>query len=221
MLRRAGGNSCEPQSGCRINGKLPDGKINPGKIPHRLKLYIKYMVSIRCKMIVKEELKKLGLHFIITDMGVVDIMENITAEQREQIKIALLKSGLELMDDKKALLIDKIKNIIVERVYYSDELPKTNFSDFLSEKLNCDYTYLANLFSEVQGTTIEKFIISHKIERVKELIIYDELNLTEIAWKAHYSSVAHLSNQFKKITGLSPSHFKKLKNKRRKAIDVV
>ena len=179
------------------------------------------MVSARCKMVVKEELKKLGLHFIVVDMGVVDIMEDITAQQREQIRIALLKSGLELMDDKKAVLIEKIKNVIIELVHYADELPKTNFSDYLSEKLNYDYAYLANLFSEVQGTTIEKFIISHKIERVKELIIYDELNLTEIAWKMHYSSVAHLSNQFKKITGLTPSHFKKLKDKRRKPIEDI
>ncbi len=125
------------------------------------------------------------------------------------------------MDDKKAVLIERIRNIIIEMVHYSKELPKTNFSDFLSEKLNYDYTYLANLFSEVQGTTIEKFIIAHKIERVKELIIYDELNLTEIAWLMHYSSVAHLSNQFKKITGLTPSHFKQLKNKRRKAIEDI
>jgi AraC-like DNA-binding protein len=179
------------------------------------------MVSLRCKMVVKEELKKLGLHFIIVDMGVADIMEDITPEQREQIREALHKSGLELMDDKKAVLIEKIKNVIVEMVHYADELPKTNFSDYLSEKLNYDYTYMANLFSEVQGTTIENFIISHKIERVKELIIYDELNLTEIAWKMHYSSVAHLSNQFKKITGLTPSHFKNLKSKRRTAIEDV
>jgi AraC-like DNA-binding protein len=172
-------------------------------------------------MVVKDELKKLGLHFIIVDMGVVDVMENITPGQREDISAALLKSGLELMDDKKAVLIEKVKNVIIEMVHYSDELPKTNFSDYLSEKLNYDYTYLANLFSEVQGTTIEKFIIAHKIERVKELIIYDELSLTEIAWKMHYSSVAHLSNQFKKISGLTPSHFKTLKNKRRKAIEDV
>ena len=185
-----------------------------------MKLYIKYMVSSRCKMLVKEELKKLGLHYIV-DMGSVDIMENITSEQREEIKVALLQSGLELMDDKKAVLIEKIKNVIIEMVHYTDEMPKTNFSDFLSEKLNHDYTYLANLFSEVEGTTIEKFIISHKIERVKELIIYDELNLTEIAWMMHYSSVAHLSNQFKKVTGLSPSHFKQLKNKRRSPIEEI
>ena len=172
------------------------------------------MVSTRCKMVVKEELKKLGLHFILVELGVVDIMENISIEQHDQIKAALFKSGLELMDDKRAVLIERIRNIIIEMVHYSDELPKTNFSDYLSEKLNYDYTYLANLFSEVQGTTIEKFIIAHKIERVKELIIYDELNLTEIAWLMHYSSVAHLSNQFKKITGLTPTHFKNMKHKR-------
>jgi AraC-like DNA-binding protein len=178
------------------------------------------MVSSRCKMLVKEELKKLDLHYIV-DMGSVDIMENITAEQREQIRVALLQSGLELMDDKKAVLIEKIKNVIIEMVHYTDDQLKTNFSEYLSEKLNHDYTYLANLFSEVEGTTIEKFIISHKIERVKELIIYDELNLTEIAWMMHYSSVAHLSNQFKKVTGLSPSHFKQLKNKRRSPIEEI
>lgn len=186
-----------------------------------MKLYIKYMVSARCKQVVKEELTKLGLHFVLVEMGVADIMEDITPRQHNQIKIALHKSGLELMDDKKSVLIERIKNVIIEMVHYKDELLKTNFSDFLSEKLNYDYTYLANLFSEVQGTTIEKFIIAHKIERVKELIMYDELNLTEIAWKMHYSSVSHLSNQFKKITGLTPSHFKKLKNKRRKAIEDI
>jgi AraC-like DNA-binding protein len=179
------------------------------------------MVSMRCKMAVKEVLKKLGLHFIIVDMGEVEIMETITPVQRELVRVALHKSGLELMDDKKAVLIEKVKNVIIEMVHYKDDLPKINFSDLLSEKLKYDYTYLANLFSEIQGTTIEKFIISHKIERVKELIIYDELSLSEIAWKMHYSSVAHLSNQFKKVTGLTPSHFKSLKNKRRKAIEDV
>ncbi|NQU80001.1 MAG: helix-turn-helix transcriptional regulator [Bacteroidetes bacterium] len=179
------------------------------------------MVSNRCKMAVKEELKKLGLHFIVVDLGEVEIMENISAEQREQVKIALLNSGLELMDDKRAVLIEKIKNTIIEMIHYTDELPKTNFSDYLSEKLNHHYTYLANLFSEVQGTTIEHFIISHKIERIKELIIYDELNITEIAFKMNYSSVAYLSNQFKKVTGLSPSHFKQLKDKRRSPIEEI
>jgi AraC-like DNA-binding protein len=125
------------------------------------------------------------------------------------------------MDDKRAMLIEKIKNVIIEMVHYTDELPKINFSDFLAEKLNYDYTYLANLFSETEGTTIEHFILLHKIERVKELIIYDELNLTEIAWKLHYSSVAALSNQFKKITGLTPTFFKSLKHKRRSTLENV
>jgi YesN/AraC family two-component response regulator len=179
------------------------------------------MVSIRCKMMVKDELRKLGLHCVIVDLGEVDIMEDITAEQRLKLKTGLLLSGLELMDDKKGILIEKIKSIIVEMVHYADELPKVNFSVYLADKLNYGYTYMANLFSEVQGITIEQFIISHKIERIKELMIYDELNITEIAWKMNYSSVAHLSNQFKKMTGLSPSHFKKLKDHRRKPIEEI
>jgi len=179
------------------------------------------MVSNRCKLAVKEDLKKLGLHFIVVDLGEVEIMENISADQRAALKASLLSSGLELMDDKRSMLIEKIKNVIIEMVHHTHEMIKVNFSDFLSEKMNHDYTYLANLFSEVQGTTIEQFIISHKIERIKELIIYDELNITEIAWKMNYSSVAHLSNQFKKMTGLSPSHFKKLKTQRRIPIEEV
>ena len=172
-------------------------------------------------MAVRVELKKLGLHFIIVDLGEVEIMENLSGEKLEQLKSALLKSGFELINDKRAVLIEKIKNTIIEMVHHSDETIKVNFSEFLSEKLNHDYTYLANLFSEVQGTTIEQFIISHKIERIKELIIYDELNITEIAWKMNYSSVAHLSNQFKKVTGLSPTHFKQLKDKRRSPIEEI
>lgn len=179
------------------------------------------MVSARCKIAVKEELKKLGLHFMVVDLGEVDIMETISMIQRDQLKTALLSSGLELMDDKKAMLIEKIKNVIIEMVHHSDEVIKINFSNYLSEKLNHDYTYLANLFSEVQGTTIEQFLISHKVERIKELIIYGELNITEIAWKLNYSSVAHLSNQFKKVTGLSPSHFKQLKDKRRSPLEEI
>lgn len=186
-----------------------------------MKLYIKYMVSNRCKMAVKEELKKLGLHFIVVDLGEVDVMENLTLDQRQKLKAGLLNSGFELMDDKKSMLIEKIKNVIIEMVHHSDEVIKVNFSIHLSEKLNHDYTYLSNLFSEVQGTTIERFIISHKTERVKELIIYGEHNITEIAWKMGYSSVAHLSSQFKKVTGLSPSHFKNMKDKRRCPIEEI
>ena len=186
-----------------------------------MKLYIKYMVSIRCKMLVKEQLKKLGLHYVTVDLGEVEIMESITQDQRDQLKNSLLQSGLELMDDKRAILIEKIQNVIIEMVHYTDELPKVNFSDYLGEKLNHDYTYLANIFSETKGITIEHFIILHKIERVKELIIYDELNLSEIAWKLHYSSVAHLSHQFKKVTGLTPSFFKSLKHKKRSTLENV
>ena len=179
------------------------------------------MVSARCKALVKQELKSMGLHFMVVDLGEVEIMETISSEQRETLKAMLHEAGLELMDDKKAMLIEKIKNVIIEMVHHSDEMIKTNFSTFLSEELQYDYTYLSNLFSEVQGTTIEQFIIAHKIERIKELIIYGELNITEIAWKMNYSSVAHLSNQFKKVTGLSPTHFKQLKNKRRKPIEEI
>ncbi|HEY5470522.1 MAG TPA: AraC family transcriptional regulator [Bacteroidales bacterium] len=179
------------------------------------------MVSNRCKLAVKQELRRLGLHFIVVDLGEVEIMEDISEEKRMELKTGLASSGLELMDDKRAILIEKIKDIIIQMIHHSDEIIKINFSDFLSEKLNHDYTYLANLFSEVQGTTIEHFIIAHKIERIKELIIYNELNITEIAFKMNYSSVAHLSNQFKKVTGLSPSHFKNLKDKRRSPIEEV
>lgn len=179
------------------------------------------MVSTRCKMMVKDALRKLGLHFMVVDLGEVEIMEDISPKMREDLKLALLGSGLELMDDKKSILIEKIKNVVVEMVHYADDLPKTNFSDYLSQKLNHDYTYLANLFSEVQGITIEHYVISHKIERIKELIIYGELNITEIAYKMNYSSIAHLSAQFKKVTGLAPTHFKQLKNKRRNPIDEI
>ena len=179
------------------------------------------MVSLRCKMMAKAELKKLGLHFIVVDLGEIDIMENLTRAEMAQLKMALLNLGLELMDDKKAILIEKIKNVVIEMVHYTDELPKMNYSDYIAEKLNHDYTYLSNIFSEVRGMTIQQFIIIHKVERIKELIIYDELNITEIAHKMNYSSVAHLSNQFKKITGLTPSHFKNLKDKRRTPIENI
>jgi AraC-like DNA-binding protein len=172
------------------------------------------MVSLRCKMAVREELLKIGLTPVSIDLGIVDILENISQAQQEQLQKNLLKIGLELLDDKRSILIEKIKNVIIELIHYSDEAPKVNYSDYISEKLNYDYTYLSNIFSEVKGITIQQFIILHKIEKVKELLLYDELNLTEISYKLHYSSVAHLSNQFKKVTGLTPSYFKNLKQKR-------
>ena len=186
-----------------------------------LKLYIKYMVSNRCKIAVKNELKKLDLHFVFVDLGEIEIMEDISKELHSVLKSDLLDLGFELIDDKKGILIERIKSTIIEMVHHQAELPKMNFSIFLAKKLQHDYTYLANLFSEVQGTTIEQFIILHKVERIKEYIIYGELNITEIAWKMNYSSVAHLSNQFKKVTGLSPSHFKQLKDKKRSPIEDI
>jgi len=184
-----------------------------------MRLYVKYMVSLRCKMKVKEELTKLGLHYVIVDLGMVEILEDITKEQRKQLSKNLLKSGLKLLKNKKSILIEKIKTVIIEMIHYSDELPKVNYSDYISEKLDYDYTYLANTFSEVKGITIQQFIIIHKIEKVKELILYDELSLSEISYKLNYSSPAHLSNQFKKVTGLTPSYYKKLKRKRNKNLE--
>jgi YesN/AraC family two-component response regulator len=172
------------------------------------------MVCTRCKMVVKDELGKLGLNNATVELGEVEINQDITNKQRDVLRIALLHWGLELMDNKKSILIEKIKTVIIEMVY-ADEQTKNNFSVYLSEKLDYDYTYLANIFSEVVTTTIEHYIILHKIERVKELLIYNELSLTEIAFKMHYSSTSHLANQFKKVTGLTTSHFKLLKQKRR------
>jgi AraC-like DNA-binding protein len=184
-----------------------------------MKLFIKNMVCIRCKMVVKTELEKLGIHYTNIVLGEVEILDSLSKEQVEEFDIALRASGLELMIDKRAKLIEKIKNIIIELIHYSEEELRINFSDFLSEKLNYDYTYLSNLFSEVHGTTIEHYIIHQKIERVKELLVYNELTLSEIAWKLHYSSVQHLSNQFRMVTGLTPTFFKNLSVKRRNGID--
>jgi len=172
------------------------------------------MVSLRCKMVVEQELQKIGIHAVDINLGVVEIEDEISNEDREKLRVSLRISGLELMEDKKSILIEQIKGVIVEMIHYSEEAVTVNYSDHISEKLNYDYTYLSNIFSEVKGMTIQQFIIVNKIERVKELLLYDELNLTEISYKLNYSSVAHLSNQFKKVTGLSPSFYKQLKQKR-------
>ncbi|MBN1184515.1 MAG: helix-turn-helix transcriptional regulator [Bacteroidales bacterium] len=179
------------------------------------------MVCIRCQMVVKSELEKLGLEYTFVKIGEANVKGQVSEEILGQLDVALRKSGLQLMDNKKSILVEQIKSAIIDLVHYTDEQIKVNLSDYLSEKLNHSYTYLANLYSEVKGVTVEQFYLNHKIEKVKELIVYDELNLTEIAYKMHYSSVAHLSNQFKKITGLTPSHFKALKNKRRKTLENV
>lgn len=169
-------------------------------------------------MVVKSELEKLGLRFDTIELGEVEIVDKASKEQLDSLSEALKLTGLELMDDNKKILVEKIKTLIIELIHYNDEQIKINLSNYLSEKLNHNYTYLSNLFTEVKGTTIEQFYLSNKIEKVKELLVYDELSLTEIAWKLHYSSVSHLSNQFKKMTGLTPSHFKNLKIKSRIAL---
>lgn len=175
-----------------------------------MKLYIKYMVSLRCKLFVKQTLDNLGVHYTSIELGMVETKETLNDEQLHELKANLASSGLKLLDDKRSILIDRIKNVVIEMVHYAKEVPKVNYSDFISEQLGYDYTYLSNVFSQVKGITIQHFIIKHKIEKAKELMLYDELNLTEISYRLHYSSVAHLSNQFKKVTGHSPSYFKKL-----------
>lgn len=187
--------------------------------PENSKLYIKYMVSTRCKLAVEGALLKTGLSPVSVGLGEVEISGTISGDQKSRLKILLAQWGLELLDDKRSILVERIKNTVVEMVHYSDEDTKVNFSDYLKERLDHDYCYMSGLFSETQGTTIEQFIIAHKVERIKELIIYDELSISQIAWKMNYSSVAHLSNQFKKVTGLSPSKFKHLKVKQRNPIE--
>ncbi len=179
------------------------------------------MVSLRCKMLVKEELKALGLHCVIVNLGEIEILEEISKEQSQILKINLCKAGLELLDDKKSILIERIKIIVIEMIHYAEELPKVNYSVYISKKLGYDYTYLSNIFSEVKGITLQQYIIKHRIEKAKEFIIYDELNLTEISYRLQYSSVAHLSNQFKKVTGLTPSVFKNLTRNRRDNLEGI
>jgi AraC-like DNA-binding protein len=179
------------------------------------------MVSERCKMLVKAELKSRGYHHIVVALGEVELMEDLSIAQREELNAALQLSGLELMDDKRAILIEKVQHVIIEMVHHSEELPKVNYSDYIAEKLGYDYTYLSNIFSAVKGITIQQYIIMHKIERAKELLMYEDLNLTEISYRLHYSSVAHLSNQFKKVTGLTPSQFKQLKNRDRSPLEAL
>jgi AraC-like DNA-binding protein len=185
------------------------------------KLFIKNMVCSRCMMAVENELKKLDIHSTNIKLGEVELERDLTPEQKAQFEKALTTLGFELIDDKKSRIIEKIKNIIIDQVHHSDFDNKTNLSDILSRELNHDYNYLSNLFSEVEGTTIEKYAIAQKIEKVKELLVYDELSLSEIAFKLNYSSVAYLSNQFKKVTGLTPSHFKQIKEQKRKPLDKV
>jgi hypothetical protein len=184
------------------------------KYVHIMILFIKNMVCLSCRMVVRYELEKLGLNCIAVEEGKVEILEPVSIDQMNKFRIGLSNAGLELIDNKKGILIEKIINVITEMIQYSDDALKINFSYHLSKKLNLDYTYLANIFSEVQGTTIEQFVILNRVQMVKQLISNRELNLTEISWKLHYSSVAHLSTQFKKVTGITPSHFKHMEHNR-------
>lgn len=184
-------------------------------------LYIKNMVSIRCQMVVKSELERLGINYTKVEVGEVEIISKVSKDQLYSLAAALKLTGLELMVDNKLILVERVKTIIIDHIHNSEGQLKINFSDFLSKKLNHNYNYLSNLFFEVKGTSIEQYFLSHKIEKVKELIVYDELNLTEIAWKLNFSSVSHLSNQFKKMTGLIPSHFKNLKTKKRTSLETL
>lgn len=200
-------------------GRTGKEKKGKKKKQHRLKLYIKNMVCNRCKTAVKTELEKAGLSPLHIGLGEVELAEAPAAGTLRTLDGPLKKLGFEIIDDRKSRLIESMKNAIVERVHHSDEQDKVNLSAFLSQKLHYDYNYLSNLFSEVEGTTIEKYFIAQKIEKVKELLMYDELSLSQIADRLHYSSVAYLSNQFKKQTGLTPSFYKSLRNNARKNLD--
>lgn len=179
------------------------------------------MVCDRCIMVVQNELEKLGLDAKNIKLGEVILSKEITSLEKENLSKTLEPLGFEVIDDKKGRIIEKIKNIIIDLVHHQDSDVKTNLSDVLSDKLHHDYNYLSNMFSEVEGTTIEKYFIAQKVEKVKELLVYDELSLSEIANRLNYSSVAYLSNQFKKVTGLTPSHFKQIKEDKRKPLDKV
>jgi len=185
------------------------------------KLYIKNMVCDRCKMVVKAELEKNGLHPQQVELGEVTLDREPSPDEKEQIGRQLGALGFELIDDRKSRLIEKTKTLIIELVHRHDGNLRENLSDYLSSHLGHDYKYISNLFSEIEGTTIEKYFIAQKTERVKELLVYDELSLSEIAFRLNYSSVAHLSAQFKKVTGLTPSHFKNLRSIKRKPLDQV
>ena len=184
-----------------------------------MKLYITHMVSNRCKMVVREELKKLGLHFIFIELGEIEVMESLSDEKTALLKQQLLKSGLELMDDENAILIDSIKNTLIDLIYNSDKLFKMNYPKYVCEKFKLDNKTLSTLFLSVQGINIDQFIMNHKIERIKELIIYSELDIFEIAQKLNFSNVGNLHSQFKKATGFSPYNFKQMKLKRQNLID--
>lgn len=186
-----------------------------------MKIYIKYMVSNRCKVAVKEELEKLGLHDVTVELGEVEIREDISEQTYSQLNRSMKELGFELLEDRRVILAEKIKTIVIEMIHYHENTEKINLSTYLSENLKYDYTYLSNVFSEIHGISIVHFMIFHRIERIKELLKYDELSISEIAWKLNYSSIGHLSNQFKKFTGITPQQFKHMKDKTRIPIESI
>ncbi|MBS1644898.1 MAG: helix-turn-helix transcriptional regulator [Bacteroidetes bacterium] len=186
-----------------------------------MKLYLKNMVCNRCILVVKQVLEAMKLQPLSVTLGELELSKALTDEEKNELNSRLMAVGFELIDDKKSRLIAQIKSLIIELVHRQDSDLKINLSDFLSLKMHHDYSYLSGLFSEVEGTTIERYFIAQRIEKVKELLVYDELSLSEIAFRLNYSSVAHLSNQFKKTTGLTPSHFKNIKAEKRKPLDEV
>lgn len=179
------------------------------------------MVCNRCILVVQNELDKLGIVANNIKLGEIILEKDLTTTEREALENVLDPLGFEVIDDKKSRMIEKIKNVIIDLVHHQDDDAKTNLSDVLSDALHHDYNYLSNLFSDIEGTTIEKYFIAQKVEKIKELLVYDELSLSEIADRMNYSSVAYLSNQFKKVTGLTPSHFKQIREDKRKPLDKV
>jgi len=184
-----------------------------------MKLYIKNMVCSRCKMVVKSVFENMEINSITVELGEVELQNDIQENQKHELLKKLRAIGFDLIDDKKSKTIDKIKILIIDLVQNKNNDLKSNLSNYLSQELHQDYNTLSNLFSEVENTTIEKYFINQKIEKVKELIIYDELSLSEIAYSLNYNTVSHLSNQFKKVTGFSPTYFKKIKTIKRKQIE--
>ena len=185
------------------------------------KIYIKNMVCDRCKLVVTSELEKLGVHPLVVELGEVTLETDLDPSEKENFGQALETLGFEIIDTRKNRLVEKAKTLIIDLVHRQNGELKINLSDYLAGQLQHDYKYISNLFSEMEGSTVEKYFIAQKIEKVKELLAYDELTLSEIAYRLNYSSVAHLSNQFKKVTGMSPSDFKSLDRRNRKPLDGV
>lgn len=183
-----------------------------------MKIYVKNMACESCKIFVVEALEELGISTVKVDLGEIETKEDITDSDKIQLNSKIKVAGLELLEKKQGVLIEKIKNVMIDYVANLEKKSNIKFSVLLSQELNHSYTYLSNFFSEVEATTIEQYLIALKIERIKELIIFGDDNFSEIAHKLNYSSAAHLSTQFKKATGLTPSHFKALKEKRRATI---